>query len=1247
MSRTSLLKNHLESTFSRVLTLALLVGVPACGDDASGDDTESDTESATETDGQDPFPNDTEDDGAESSSGDGATTDETDETNVVAPTPGDLVITELMIDLEGDDDGLEWFEIENVSDEELTLDALNLVDEAGNDGVRTATQGMTLLPGERMVFAEREPPQVSDGAQVVLYGDGLGFDNEDGALSLAYGNTMLDTVEWSREDGWPVAKGRAMALSENRRTAVDNDYMEAWCASDVTPGGPNADCGIAAQPVPGLVITEVMPRPEDGPEWVEIRNTSDESIRLHGLAIQIDDASFTIQHGGLELPAGGVLVVSSDDMELPPAALSYVVGDLGLGGRSSIELRFEDELFDAVRYDNKAGWLVANGRSMTLDPSRRDTAANDSPLHWCLGESASPGAENTACAYLDEVPFPEPGELQVTEAMLNAPGSDAGHEWIEVYNASDHAVRLDALVVVTDDGDAAIDEVGVALEAGDYAVLAQSQDIAADLPDALVARYGDIALDNTADTISIRLGETTVAEQSYDEDAGWRLESGASIVLTDPEVGGENHSVVASWCVSRTETVLFEEMAYGTPAAANETCIVDIAPAPSVGELVLTEFVIKASGDDNGHEWIEVHNTADSPRSLNRLRISTGLEEHEIDLPGLEIEADGYAVLAQSGGFAAEYGGTATYLYGEGLDMTNEAGEVSLWMGETLIDQVFYSDDDPAWLLTSGFSASLHSASTDATENDAPLNWCLGWSNIGETTLRGTPGAANEPCPLRAGEPWDFVEDPGAYASESPEVIEVDITVDPIALAEMNAINTVAEKDAHIPAPITFSSLDYPALDGVPNATMTLRGQTSLAAPQKSWKIDLDGEAFGGQGKVHLSKHTFDATRIREHLGARVSRDVEHVPSLRVQWVHLFVNGEDYGLFTHEEHVDEQYLRRRHFDERGALFKSNNFAFLPPTAQELIDQRLESLEAKTVDDYSGAIAMLSAVQDSNNTWADVLADHFDRDNVIDFFAVAYLTKNLDTSSQNFYLYAPPNDPERFYFIPWDFDGSWDFYAQDPIVIADWNTSLGNWWGNDFWYLVFQDATFMADVGDRIEQLSASTYAQEAVRAVVDELDAVAAPFQSVAPDANSGNQPSAAAWRDEVVDGLALVPQQQLARLADDLERPMPFHTAVTQLTADEFRFTWDAPFDPQGDTVTLRVEIAPGGCGWRQFDCFSDNVILTFDDLSGSGLVLSRSVDMAVLPAGEYQFLIYATDEADVTQVCYQQDLPLSFTLD
>ena len=48
------------------------------------------------------------------------------------PGPGDLVITEFMANTEGADDGLEWLELHNATDEDLSLDGAELRDDGTN-----------------------------------------------------------------------------------------------------------------------------------------------------------------------------------------------------------------------------------------------------------------------------------------------------------------------------------------------------------------------------------------------------------------------------------------------------------------------------------------------------------------------------------------------------------------------------------------------------------------------------------------------------------------------------------------------------------------------------------------------------------------------------------------------------------------------------------------------------------------------------------------------------------------------------------------------------------------------------------------------------------------------------------------------------------------------------------------------------------------------------------------------------------
>jgi hypothetical protein len=152
------------------------------------------------------------------------------------------------------------------------------------------------------------------------------------------------------------------------------------------------------------VISELMSNPaaladNDG-EWIELYNPSaSDSLALDGCAL--DDGSTTRM-----LPAGAVLaprayatLARTAQVGFTPTLLvSFSLGN----GDDSIALVCSGVEIDRVRYG--AGFPLAAGASMSLDPGALDAAANDQPSAWCLGsdvdalgERGTPGADNPPC----------------------------------------------------------------------------------------------------------------------------------------------------------------------------------------------------------------------------------------------------------------------------------------------------------------------------------------------------------------------------------------------------------------------------------------------------------------------------------------------------------------------------------------------------------------------------------------------------------------------------------------------------------------------------------------------------------------------------------------------------------------------------------------------------------------------------------------------------------------------------------
>ncbi len=241
----------------------------------------------------------------------------------------------------------------------------------------------------------------------------------------------------------------------------------------------------------------------------------------------------------------------------------------------------------------------------------------------------------------------------------------------------------------------------------------------------------------------------------------------------------------------------------------------------------------------------------------------------------------------------------------------------------------------------------------------------------------------------------------------------------------------------------------FGALSG--NATMNVRGRTSTGYPQKSYRISLfDGAGlWRGQKAIALNKHPADVTRIRNMLYFRLLEDVPSIPSLRTQFVHLWVRDltaedpvdefVDYGLFTQVELPNNRYLRNHGLSVNGNLYKANMCEMyrypdnLKLAADPGYDPDLfgEVLEPKTGDDHAKLLRMLDAVNDYSLPAEELLGKYFDEDNLTSYLAFNLLMGNPDSNAQNYLLYSPI-DSERWYYLCWDGDGCLKYSEYDIL-----------------------------------------------------------------------------------------------------------------------------------------------------------------------------------------------------------------------
>jgi len=363
---------------------------------------------------------------------------------VMLPSPGDLVITELMQQPVGTDSDQEWFELKATNNVDLnglgidrTADTTTpfVIESATCINVQAGTYVVVARSADMLangglpagaIVATYTKPDLVTGTTTLGPGD----------LTLVLNGTVIDAVSWTSS-----FSGDSMALDPDLTDATSNDSQSNFCAGvtsygaggNGTPGGVNGQC--ASMPPAGkcdmgggnfrdivkpdtnaLVITEVMPNPacvivppattcsESPLEWFEITNAGTASFDLNGLGL--DRPGDTTPGSGL--PS----VVSIPDCK-PLAPGSYALfaksaDSATNGGMNNVDATFaltmvnsnggQVQVVDPTTctgsppvcttiYDVATWGTAADGVSQQLQPTMLNPTANDTAANYCPAKS--------------------------------------------------------------------------------------------------------------------------------------------------------------------------------------------------------------------------------------------------------------------------------------------------------------------------------------------------------------------------------------------------------------------------------------------------------------------------------------------------------------------------------------------------------------------------------------------------------------------------------------------------------------------------------------------------------------------------------------------------------------------------------------------------------------------------------------------------------------------------------------------
>ena len=445
--------------------------------------------------------------------------------------------------------------------------------------------------------------------------------------------------------------------------------------------------------------------------------------------------------------------------------------------------------------------------------------------------------------------------------------------------------------------------------------------------------------------------------------------------------------------------------------------------------------------------------------------------------------------------------------------------------------------------------------------------------------------------------------------------------------------------DLTVDIPVHFMSDDF-ADDGSPsNAELRLRGGGSRFAEQKSFRIKLDSkdELWRGERFLQLNKHPFESSRQRNKLAMDLMSRVPHLPSFRSQFVNLWIDDgdgpEDYGLFTHIERSNDDYLESRGLDKDGNLYKAEEFRFalsdlenmrVDDEGEPLDEDRFEtSLEIEEGKDHRALANMMSALHDSERSFESVLDEYFNRNNVLAWLSTNLLLRHADGTRHNYILYNP-SDTEKFYFIPWDYDaaiGRWRLPADDSYSNADLKSRI------NYGYSLGAENVFMENFyrlpGAHEQLLRAIAYLRQNAMddaTIIEQsyrnADLIE-PYMTRLPDSeynpefhNSPTFEDTIAWNEEAVQTRFNVPI------------PPTLQTPVRE--QDAWRFSWTPAYSPTGDSVSYDLQISSS----RSFE--ADDIAVELTGIDNATPIVGQLVDTARLPLQSYYVRLIARAGSD-----------------
>lgn len=281
-------------------------------------------------------------------------------------------------------------------------------------------EGTVILGGGYLVVTADPSALESSGGPVGALGPFTGKLSNSGELIRLrnHNNRLMDELEYNDKAPWPVgADGSGVTLAKVKKQTTSGPATN-WAHSKQIGGTPGAE-NLVLSPQAGRVTLNEIAGSSDTQFWIELHNGGDQVASLENYILSLKAAGEYTFPQGVEIAAGGVLVVNAATLSLSGSPIFNETINLFSPRRT--------ELLDAVRIKDLAIARFPDG------------------AEWLtIGQLAeqSPGVANFVTVkdqvVINEIMYhhrPQYAEVggPATPAI---PYIENSEEWIELYNRS-------------------------------------------------------------------------------------------------------------------------------------------------------------------------------------------------------------------------------------------------------------------------------------------------------------------------------------------------------------------------------------------------------------------------------------------------------------------------------------------------------------------------------------------------------------------------------------------------------------------------------------------------------------------------------------------------------------------------------------------------------------------------------------------------------------------------------------------